>query len=74
MRGGFIYQIFKRIGPPRRTDGNPTACQHILMQWTEQAGQGRGPPEVSIILEYMGIVLGAQLVQKTGEQAHHETR
>jgi len=45
------------------------------MQWTEQGGGaafGRAPPVVSIILEYMGMVLDfpclaleAQLIQKS---------
>jgi len=70
FRDGFIYQIFELIGPPRPNTDNPTPCQFILMQRTEQGGRGR--PVVSIILEYMGMVLDCpclalevQLVQKS---------
>ena len=72
FRGGLIYQIFERIGVPRPNKDNLIPCPYIPMQWTEQAG--RGPSVVSILLEYMGMVLDcpclvleAQSIQKNGK-------
>jgi len=62
FRGGLIFKIFELIGPPRPNKDNPTPCPYIPMQCCNGQNRGatafgRGPPVVSIILEYMGMVL-----------------
>jgi len=57
--GRIIYEIFELIGPPRPNKHGQSNTMPIYSNAMDRgaAAFGRGLPVVSIILEYMGMVL-----------------